>query len=601
MRRLILFILILFIWYPVKAQTETWFAWTYDDLNGEMIQLDSTGFTRKSVILPTISGYTYPYNVAVAPQGDRVGYTLSGNTGDLIFTVFDLVSNVNLMSYRVPLSGASDSLTYAAPSEIFSQDGSQVAFAYATPTEWTLLVLDMSGQIIQQTSRANTSEIPVPMWFDGNIVHVVMMPLAAGGFASLSSAQWDITTNTLQPTDRFPTIMADLEPRTGEIIYPMLDTQFRDRSADMFGMGFHQNSVQVALPNSVPFPFYVDENNNIDSAYFIQNGERILLQVTQIDGDSYGALTIIERDGVYAGLLPYENLWIDKIIGVGDGFIFSAATTELERFFPTLRGVNSTAVVYVPTTTQIQGNIGQVIFTGISGTTARLVWAQDLVNRPLPNTAAWRPVGIVSPNPPSNNVSVGMSDQLMIGGMARVTLEGDGLNLRTSPSINAPAVTQLNALDILNVIGGPQTADGFVWWQVSDGNVSGWAAGGDLSELWLEVYTGGTLPPPMTSTDYPALTSPQDGDAIYAFQVSFNGQPLPLLFQWQAVPNALEYVLEFEQCDATTGTCTPIMAFYTPLTEYSVNLFDFGYGLYRWRVVVTGGGASEWRYFTFEQ
>ena len=581
MRRYLLLLLLFIVLRPVEAQSVTWLAWTYDDLNGEMIQLDSTGFTRQSVILPTIAGYDYPDHVAVSPQGNHVAYTLTSTTGASVFTIYDFIQHVNVMSYTIPVNHAMGSLTYAAPSEVFAADSSKVAFAYGDFNGWTLLVFDMTGQIIQQMSQQNTGEIPVPLWVDGESVHVVMMPLASGGFTSLDSAVWNIQANTLQPTDLFPVLNADLEPRTGEIIYPILDTRYTDRSGEF---GFHNNSVQGA---GLPLPFYVDEINTLDEAYFIQNGERVLLQVTQLDGDSYGALIVIERSGAQVELLPYENMTVDSVFDVGDGFIFSAQTAELARFFPALNGANSTAVVYVPTA---NSNPDQVIFAGLSGTSARVVWAQDIIARNLPNSITWGQVG----NPPS---STGMTDQLSVGGMARVTLAGDGLNMRSSPSVGASVITQLNALDIFDVMDGPIIADGFVWWQLSNGSITGWAAAGDATELWLEVYTGGTFPTPISSGV--TLLSPQDGNDFYAFQVSFNGQPLPPVFEWQAVTGATEYVLEFENC--TGESCIPIMAFYTPQNSYSVNLFDFGFGDYRWRVVVSGGDVSEWRYFSFQQ
>ncbi|PJF45022.1 MAG: hypothetical protein CUN55_00985 [Phototrophicales bacterium] len=699
-------IVFIFSWFfiPQKAdaQSVTWLAWTYDDLNGEMIQIDSSGFTHKSVILPKNSNDTYPYNVAVSPQGDRVAYTLTNSNGDVALYVYDLVGDVVLAQFYVPFSNAIDSLNFVARPEIFSPDGSQIAYAYAHQNEWMLSILDINsgGQVVLQTSQQFTGEIPVPMWFDGFTVHVTMVPLAAGGFTSLNSFAWDTLSNTWQTTDFFPVLNADIEPRTSEVIFPALDTRFNDRTNDMLGVGVHYNSVQVYAPNisPLPFPFYVDEINTIDAAYFIQNGERILLQTTQIDGDSYGALSVVERSGAVAGLLPYENLWIERIMDVGDGFVFSTSTTELERFFPTLSGVNSSAIVYVSTTSQIQGNLGQVVFTGIHGTNPRLVWAQDITNRNLPDTTSWGQVGVVSANPPQG---VGLSDSFVIGDLARVTPEGNGLNLRDAPSINARTLRQLAEIEILEVVGGPQTADGFVWWQLSDGAITGWAAAGDTSNLWLEVYRGGSLPPPSEAPtlyspspnqfidattdaivnfswsdtpnaeqyaleldtcftgscttaiafytndpyyaedltkygfgDYrwrvvaidavgnsypseyrnftfvdstssvspnnnaPILLSPQDGDTIYAFQLSYNGQTFPLVFEWQGMSNVSEYVLEFEDC--SNGNCLPLIAFYTPDWSYSVNLFDFGYGYYRWRVVAANA-ASEWRYLTFTE
>ncbi len=611
MRLYSLILLFLLAVLPVDAQQQsvTWLVWTYDDLNGEMIQLDSTGFTRNSLILPSVAGYSYPQNVAVSPQGDLAAYTLTSNTNQMIFTVYDLVNDVNVLTYNVPTvanANTSNSLIYAAPSEIFSINGQRVAFAYAVDLQWVLSVFDVQtgAQTTLTPSASNlpTGEIPVPMWVNGDDVHFIMVPLAAGGFASLNSYVWNVTTNNVQATDYFPTTTTTLDTRTGEAVFTALDTRFADRT----NMGIHMNSVQVYAPAlaSDPFPFYVDEINTLDNAWFIQNSERVLLQISQIDGDAYGTLAVVERDGTLAYITPYENLWIEHLHGVGDGFVFSASTSDLARYFPTLSRANTTAVIHVPTGTQ--ANVGRIVFTGISGTTARVVWAGDVVGYSVPNTNAWAQVGVVSGNPPI--AVTGVSDALVVGGQARVTPEGAGLNLRAAPSVNAAVITQLNALDILNVVGGSQVADGLVWWQLSDGIVTGWAAAGDQVVYWLEVYTG-TLPPPANNPPTvalgaPILLSPQPDDLISAFTLQHQGQTFPLVFEWQGVSGAVEYVLEFDQClGVNDRACSPLMAFYTPEISYGVNLFDFGFGEYRWRVVATdaasNSAASEWRYFSF--
>ncbi len=66
---------------------------------------------------------------------------------------------------------------------------------------------------------------------------------------------------------------------------------------------------------------------------------------------------------------------------------------------------------------------------------------------------------------------------LVIGGTAVVsTTRGDTLNLRKSPSISAPVLRILKPGAVVTILAGPQSADGFRWWQVraQDDNSVGW-------------------------------------------------------------------------------------------------------------------------------
>lgn len=389
-------------------------------------------------------------------------------------------------------------------------------------------------------------------------------------------------------------------------------------------MGFHQNTVHVVDPR-VPlpsFPFYVDTAHAINEAHFVQNGERVLIRMDEIDGDAHGVYILLNRDGSRAGIFPYERLWIESIIGVGDGFLFSAHTAELDRFFPNLANTNSTALVYVPTINGIDPNTISVLHIGIQGTTAKLVWALDLdhANRAMPNATFWAQidlsnVALPSLPPASPTTSSGGSpssggfttDNLVVGGQARVTLEGANLNVRLSPTTSATSVGRLTALTTVDVIGGPQNADGFVWWQITDGIMTGWSAAGSNGEIWLEVYTG-QLPPPQLAPPpsdlrlpAPSLISPTDGTTYFHATLVVGGVVLPPLFEWASVAGASSYMLELETC---VPSCTPLVAFYTPEITYAIDITQYGVGTFRWRVIALDadnvtGHSGEWRHFDY--
>jgi hypothetical protein len=82
----------------------------------------------------------------------------------------------------------------------------------------------------------------------------------------------------------------------------------------------------------------------------------------------------------------------------------------------------------------------------------------------------------------SAGVSATTVERIAVG--ARVTVvntEGAGLRLRSGPGTNQPAIETLQEGEILVVVEGPQSGDGFTWWRVEHNGTTGWCA----SE-WLE-------------------------------------------------------------------------------------------------------------------
>jgi hypothetical protein len=75
---------------------------------------------------------------------------------------------------------------------------------------------------------------------------------------------------------------------------------------------------------------------------------------------------------------------------------------------------------------------------------------------------------------------------IRVGRGIRVTASGDGMHLRVTTSTSATEVRTLHNGDTLRVIGGPQYAEYYLWWQLQalDGIV-GWAV--DVPSWWISV------------------------------------------------------------------------------------------------------------------
>ncbi len=75
-----------------------------------------------------------------------------------------------------------------------------------------------------------------------------------------------------------------------------------------------------------------------------------------------------------------------------------------------------------------------------------------------------------------------------VGDRVRVTMEaGQLLTIRTVPGTSAATVTKVNIGAEFTVLAGPQSADGYFWFQIrsDDGATEGWAADGSDGKRWL--------------------------------------------------------------------------------------------------------------------
>jgi quercetin dioxygenase-like cupin family protein len=115
-------------------------------------------------------------------------------------------------------------------------------------------------------------------------------------------------------------------------------------------------------------------------------------------------------------------------------------------------------------------------------------------------------ISFLAPSAEPENDEGEVLTQIGIG--ATVLTTSGNLNLRAEPSTTANAITQLEAGVELTVIGGPEDADDYTWWQVrgvEDTSLEGW-----LASEFLELVTGapsdGTQPTAATPEASPAAS-----------------------------------------------------------------------------------------------
>jgi hypothetical protein len=80
-----------------------------------------------------------------------------------------------------------------------------------------------------------------------------------------------------------------------------------------------------------------------------------------------------------------------------------------------------------------------------------------------------------------------LAPRLTVGNQARIT-PGAPNKIRSAPTLAGTQIGSIPGESIFSVVGGPQCADGFLWWQVIYQGVTGWTANGDGTEYWVEPY-----------------------------------------------------------------------------------------------------------------
>ena len=106
----------------------------------------------------------------------------------------------------------------------------------------------------------------------------------------------------------------------------------------------------------------------------------------------------------------------------------------------------------------------------------------------LPNTPAaesfWRLHGgqkmapeAAAPAPKASRPT--MPPPTLLEGADMAMVANSGLRLRENPRLGSSIITELDLGDTLTIIGGPESANGYIWWQVETADMaSGWVAEG---------------------------------------------------------------------------------------------------------------------------
>lgn len=190
--------------------------------------------------------------------------------------------------------------------------------------------------------------------------------------------------------------------------------------------------------------------------------------------------TVTQPQSGYAAWANPNNIAPQTLAVGGQALIFTTAGDQLN-----LRSGAGTQFSIVDklnngeTVTLLEGPVssGGLLWWRVESPRGAVGWTVESAD----NVQTLQPTGSVTIAPPVTNplLATPLSQTLQIGGQARVLLvPQDAANVRANPNASARIAGTLNGGTVVNVVGGPTGADGFIWWQVQglSGTPVGWVA-----------------------------------------------------------------------------------------------------------------------------
>ena len=504
----------------VVLPDKLWYAWIYMDGSDLLYLINEDGaqvtVKRPALLNEPVGSVPGPNNVriAISRDGRYLMETVRLASGSWALGLYDFMTG-NLANILETLPNEEISLGWgknggpAGSMLTFDASSGMAAVGFGTtdnPTsnEWRIAIIDLaSASIVTQirhidlafilpasdsallTTLQSGAWIPRPVYFDnGNGVHVQMIRLFTGGANSYPAFVWYPNSNTGRSS---PYVYADIDilPTNGAAVIPIHDSTIPAIPPD--GPFESHNAIAQGFPTAMSLTVQTMYTNGTMfhfSPQWAGFGDMIAFENGTVSSNTNWALIDLNAPLEPAVQLP---LIYTAVHGVSPGIL--AVSEAASGFDITLIEDAATRTV-VWNAPPMNGNpvFAWVQPIGVEfglGSIALNQWAY------LPGESAVIPQPTLPPPPPPPGTSHCPGtpiSQISVGIQARVTFtSGTPLNMRQTPSTAAAVVRILPEGSTFDVIGGPQCADGYTWWQIRiPGNTYGWAAEGDPGGYFIE-------------------------------------------------------------------------------------------------------------------
>ncbi len=469
---------------PSASAGGSWSAWLYNSATGELVHVFPDGAPATSQYLPLWPGTTeLPSNVIISRDGAYLAACYVDTSYNTSVRTYDLNNQSYLSSFSAgPVQGCGLS-TYS-----FSEDSSLLAFGLLNTypgmpdsrPAWQMIVMNtFTGVVVYELNANSPTMIATGYDSSGQLpfLSTFQMPTATypglisfrpvqwgtEGRCEYSSFVWNLGDNSVYQGGNAGKNGVDYLLPNSEAIWVETNPAYPKTSP--MGPGCEDNMVMYSNKAGDNYPLFND-GTLVSSPTFVDDGRRLAFRSDTSGGfsqwltmDRAGAVTPLPAD------IQAYQVW-----GTLDGYAFlnrnsglgGAPEVRYHRF-----NAGSTPDAYIA-------------WTGNPGDYWQMVWVNDLTGGTgLPAFPQMATTG----QPPQ------VPQGLFVGGQARInTTEGDMLRIRTGPGTGYAVAFQAPAGQIVTLLEGPISSDGYTWWRIDvPGRGQGWAIEGlQESGGWLQ-------------------------------------------------------------------------------------------------------------------
>lgn len=397
----------------------------------------------------------------------------------------------------------------------FSPDSKSVAVGIGRTdapefNEWRVMVVNLeTGSITRQVRHTEIGAILVAptievsqaitggfgsyfpnimLWDNLGNIHFQLIYQFAGGAFTYPAIAWNPTTNsaTVSPYNR---TSGDILPTDGSLVYS--DNEPTLPAIPSMGMIDTQNVIRRGLPigtSMTPQQLFHTPSYSMYATRWITGGTQVaFLFEDNVNAPRWGIYTIgsaspfLQLSDGYGMLAGVSN----GAVTIAEGFDTFIVTWHQNGTTPTNIGTlppmsGEPVIAWAQPFNAVFG-LTSLVTAPTSTSTASTTSATPTA---IPTSSVIIPVGatVLCPGAPVSIVRTGINGRVFVGGADR-----GPLNVRQTPSTAAAIVRIIPEATRFAIIGGPQCADNFTWWQVrlEDGVVA-WVAEGTTSQYFIE-------------------------------------------------------------------------------------------------------------------
>ena len=462
---------------PALAQSAPWRLWLYDDA-GTLVQVQADGQIIMALMPPPLPDTVYTSGLRLNANGDRVAYMVSDTSGTRArVVVLDLITGDFLLDYLIPDAIPADAGELWLNNMLFNSSDTALALAYPLARSgWEIVVLELgSGNLIFRTGPDTpaalaqigpdaASRLPILQTYNNAEVDFSLISRQPAEGEILSSFRWNALTGAINPNGAFPHWAPSILRGTGEAISPVYDDRFE-------GPPTQRNSVHVYDPQQLTrFPVYTSPGVDIDAAYFVEGGRRMLLR-QRMNAQQAWQYVLVARGGDIAANPAIDPLAADAVLGTPDGFVYTQLDSSGHSLLIQVLGAGQ--IQAAPLWRSSEAALYRPVWQGPPAADAALAlgpWIQ--LGAPVNSAPVFAPADLGS----EAFVAPGGAGVLRVGGIATInTSGGDRLNMRSGPGIAFSRVARLGQGTRVTLMEGPVAGDGLAWWRIriADGT-EGW-------------------------------------------------------------------------------------------------------------------------------